>query len=301
MAKSEVGPWAADKLDRLGKYLNAYTMIMRKQRWCKGYYYIHAFAGPGAHQLKSRQRPARHVKQMLFDTAAYGQSPPEQQEFLAGSPKVALDLECPFSCYVFIEKDAKRIAELERLKDAYRGTRRIVLRKRECNEYLLAKVASNPEIDWRRYRALVFLDPFGMQVPWATLEALAATKAIEVFLNFPVGMAIQRFLLRKPEKFTQTQRDKLDAYFGSSEWYNRLYQRRPTLFGDETEEKVEKSGETLVKWYRDRLRKTFGFASKAALIRNSHGGHLYYLLLASPKKVAVTIFNKIIGVVGEGV
>ena len=41
---------------------------------------------------------------------------------------------------------------------------------------------------------MVFLDPFGMQVPWSTIEALAKTKAMELIINFPLGMAIQRLL-----------------------------------------------------------------------------------------------------------
>ena len=35
MNTSQVGPWVKDKLDRLGKYLNAYTTIMRRQEWCE--------------------------------------------------------------------------------------------------------------------------------------------------------------------------------------------------------------------------------------------------------------------------
>src|SRR5438034_7039893 len=33
---------------------------------------------------------------------------------------------------------------------------------------------------------------------------------------------------------------------------------------------------------RKRLQAVFGYASKAALIRNTKGGHLYYILLATP-------------------
>jgi three-Cys-motif partner protein len=117
-----------------------------------------------------------------------------------------------------------------------------------------------------------------MQVPWTTLEALARTRAIEVFLNFPVGMAIQRLLLRNAQ-FSQKQRQKLDSYFGSPEWYDVLYRVEPNFFG-EAPVKVDESGRALVNWYRDRLQKVFRHASKAALIRNTKGGHLYYLLLA---------------------
>jgi len=55
-----------------------------------------------------------------------------------------------------------------------------------------------------------------MQAPWQTIERLAKTKAIEVFVNFPVGMAIQR-LLRRDAQCTPSQQKKLDQYFGSSE------------------------------------------------------------------------------------
>ena len=59
MAESVVGPWAQDKLDRLRKYLHAYTSIMKEQKWCKGYYYIDAFAGPGHHEVRKRKTTVR--------------------------------------------------------------------------------------------------------------------------------------------------------------------------------------------------------------------------------------------------
>ena len=120
-----------------------------------------------------------------------------------------------------------------------------MIRQKDCNEYLLERLVSNPKIDWSTWRGMVFSDPFGMQVPWTTLEALAQTKAIDVFLNFPVGMAIQRLLLRSG-KFSQRQRLKLDAYLGSPDWYDVLYQVEPNFFG-EAHVKVEESGAALVK------------------------------------------------------
>jgi three-Cys-motif partner protein len=147
---------------------------------------------------------------------------------------------------------------------------------------------------WQRNRAIVFLDPFGMQVEWKTIEAIAKATGIEIFLNFPVGMAIQRLLLRKPENFTAPQRKKLDTYFGSPEWIDALYKKRKTLFGDDDSVKVDESGVALLKWYRDRLRNVFKHVSSAALVRNSRGGHLYYLLLASHNKTGVSIANDIL-------
>jgi three-Cys-motif partner protein len=154
-------------------------------------------------------------------------------------------------------------------------------------------VANNPQVDWQSTRTLVFLDPFGMQVSWDTLRALAQTKGVEVFLNFPVGMAIQRLLLRSGQ-FTEKQRRRLDAYFGSPEWFDVLYRSEPDLFGGLSPVKIEASGKALLHWYRGRLQQSFGHASKAALIRNTKGGHLYYLMLATPNPTGLKIANEIL-------
>jgi len=186
------------------------------------------------------------------------------------------------------------VAALEKLKADYGKSRTVFVRNEDCTKYLKERVAENPKIDWKKHRAVVFLDPFGMQVDWRTIEALAATQAIEIFLNFPVGMAIQRLLKRQPEKFTVPQRRRLDGYFGSPDWYDVLYKKAPSLFGDDLEEKVGASGEALLKWYRGRLRAHFKYVTRAALIRNTRGGHLYYLLLASHNKTGAKIANDIL-------
>jgi three-Cys-motif partner protein len=301
VANSVVGPWARDKLERLRKYLAAYTTIMKDQRWCKDYHYVDAFAGPGEHTVRQNATDKRHAtQQALLDVSSYGAEHEEQQQFLAGSPRVALDLQHPFANYVFIERSPDRVAALEQLKAEYAGSRNIVIRQEDCTKYLKGRVAENPRIDWAKNRALVFLDPFGMQVGWETIAVLATTKAIEIFLNFPVGMAIQRLLLRQPENFTEAQRRRLDEYFGSPDWKDVLYRRHRTLFGDDAQEKIDASGAALLKWYRDRLRTIFSHVSKAALIRNTRGGHLYYLLLASHNKNGVKIANDILSA-GEAV
>ena len=295
MSTSQVGPWAKDKLDRLAKYLNAYTTIMKGQRWCEGFYYIDAFAGPGDHEIRREEADSPgDARQAILDVSSFGSGQEEQRQFLAGSPRVALDLQYPFTHYVFLERSPGRVAELENLKIEYSSSRSIFIRHTDCTKYLKDRVAANPRIDWSKNRAIVFLDPFGMQVGWDTIEALAATKAIEIFLNFPVGMAIQRLLLRQPDRFTDAQRRRLDGYFGSPDWFTVLYRRRPTLFGDDDQEKIDDSGKALLKWYRDRLRALFSHVSKVALIRNTRRGHLYYLMLASPNPTGTKIASEVL-------
>jgi three-Cys-motif partner protein len=50
--------------------------------------------------------------------------------------------------------------------------------------------------DWSSHRAVLFLDPYGMQVEWKTIEAIAATKAIDLWLLFPLGIGVNRLLTK---------------------------------------------------------------------------------------------------------
>lgn len=290
---SEVGPWAKDKLDRLRKYLSAYTTILSQKNF-DGFYYIDAFAGPGEHEIRTKQKATSSTKKTLIDVGNYAHEFDEQRRFLDGSPRVALDVDPPFTAYVFVEKNPTRIVELRKLQEEYEGRRQIRIRQSDCNTYLLEQVVNNPRVNWKRNRAVAFVDPFGMQVPWTTLKALGETKAIEVFLNFPVGMAIQRCIPKNPQKLTARRRQLLDDYFGTPEWFNVVYETKATLFGDE-EKKLDRSARALLKWYQTRLKEAFGYVSDAALITNTKKGHLYYLLLASPNKTGAKIASHILG------
>ena len=166
---------------------------------------------------------------------------------------------------------------------------KIAIRQQDCNKYLCETFLRRK---WEKLRAIVFLDPFGMQVPWNTIELLAETRAVEVFVNFPVGMAIQR-LLRRDGRFTSRQRAKLDQYFGSPEWFPVVYQEDHGLFGKQLT-KASDSNEALTKWYRTRLAKIFGYASSARLIRTSANHPLYYLIHAGANPTGAKIAEHIL-------
>ena len=53
MKYDEIGEWSEIKLEIVKKYANAYTSILNKQKWCRGYAYIDAFAGAGWHIRKA--------------------------------------------------------------------------------------------------------------------------------------------------------------------------------------------------------------------------------------------------------
>ena len=286
----DVGPWAREKLECLRKYLHAYTTILSNQkRWLKGYFYIDAFAGPGTLKIRQQQTDDPGQK-LLLEVSDHGRQDADKAEYISGSPGVALELEKPFTDYVFIEVDSQRLKQLKGLEEKYEGSkRRIHLRKEDCNDYLRGLLK---KIQWEKWRGVIFLDPFGMQVPWETIAEIGKTKAIEIFINFPVGMAIQR-LLKRSGRFTSKERNKLDQYFGTSEWYDLLYENEQDLFGENIT-KIQKSGDVLVKWYRQRLNEVFPYVSTAREIQSPNGRPLYYLIFAGPNKTGAKIANDVL-------
>src|SRR5206468_3120179 len=94
--------------------------------------------------------------------------------------------------------------------------------------------------NWQEHRAVVFLDPYGMQVEWATIEAIAKTSAIDLWILFPLGMAVNRLLTRK-EPPPKNWADALTRFFGNDEWRQEFYTKKKErmLFGgdEETERK----------------------------------------------------------------
>lgn len=272
-----VGPWAKEKLEALRRYLNFYTTVLKKQgHWLRGTIYVDAFAGPGFSPVRIKAKATEPTR--LFDVDP--ESDRAEIEFLKGSPRVALEITNPFTTYLFIERDAQRIAELNRLKADFGASRTIAVVESDANSALQTWLTSG--IDWTHHRAVVFLDPFGMQVPWSTVEALAKTRAIEILINFPLGMAIQR-LLTKSGDIPEGWQISLDTFFGSPEWRHLAYEQTHDLFGPKRR-KVGDAGLRLLEWYRGRLKQIFGHVSAAQLIKNTRGNPLYYLIWAGPNK-----------------
>jgi three-Cys-motif partner protein len=279
-----VGPWAKEKLEALSQYLNFYTTVLKKQgHWLKGTFFVDAFAGPGLSKIRKKAKAA--------PTGFFPVPEPEQEEYLIGSPRVALDIANPFSSYLFIDTDKDRIAELEALKTDYVGSREIAVRKGDANSELEKWLATG--VDWKHHRGVVFLDPFGTQLSWATIEALAKTGSIEVIINFPLGMAINR-MLTKTGDIPDGWQISLDTFFGSPDWRKIAYEDGQDLFGPKTR-KAKNTSERLLQWYRGRLKTLFGHVSTPRLINNSRGNPLYYLIWAGPHPKGLEGANHILG------
>ncbi len=225
----------------------------------------------------------------------------EAQQFLKGSAKIALETNPPFDKYIFIEKDAEKVVELAALKEEFPDSaHRIEIVNADANEYLYERCT---RFDWSKNRAVLFLDPFGMEVNWATIQAISNTKAIDLWLLFPLGVAVNR-LLRKDGKIDKANREKLNRFFGSEEWFDAFYKSLDTansLFSEERSDKVKTANfEAIEKYFIKRLKETFaGVAENPYRMYNSKNNPLYLLCFAASNqkgaKVAIKIAQHILG------
>ena len=284
------GDWTQEKLALLRKYLAAYATIMRKRQY--RFAYIDAFAGTGYRETKGT---IAETACMFPDLAGK-----EPQGFLDGSARIALQIDPPFDKYIFIEATGKRCQELGKLREEFpEKAARIESIQADCNAWLQERCL---RYSWKSNRAALFLDPFGMQVEWATMEAIAKTQAIDVLILFPVGVAVNR-LLRKDGEIEDRGRAALDRLFGTSDWYQEFYRERtaPGLFG--LTKKTHKVGnfESITHFYVERLKTIFakdGVAEKPRPLCNSKGNPLFHLCFATGNpaaaKTAVKIANHIL-------
>jgi three-Cys-motif partner protein len=140
-----------------------------------------------------------------------------------------------------------------------------------------------------------------MQVDWTVIEAIAATKAIDLWILFPIGMAVNRLLTTggpPPEEW----RKALTRIFGTGEWEQAFYGtgQNLDLFGGEATQHVKLADfKKIGQFFVDRLKTIFvGVSDKPLPLLNSRKNPLYLLCFASsnPKgaPTAIKIANDIL-------
>lgn len=285
-----VGPWAKEKLDCLERYLIEYTRIMSNQDWCEGFYYVDAFAGSGMAPLRSYSSTTDNQPSFFeFDE----ESKSEVTEYVMGSPHIALGIERPFTKYFFVDRSNDKTENLLSLKEEYVGDRAVDIRTDDAENAIREIISEQDIVAGGKKRGFVFLDPFGMQVKWNTIESIARTQSLEVLINFPLDMAIQR-MLPKDGSISAENRGLLDAYFGTSEWTDHVYDQQTDLFNEPTQKKYGDSSVRLVNWYRERLANIFKYTATPRVILNTRGHPIYYLLFAGPNETGNRIVDHIL-------
>ena len=280
------GDWTDEKLAILKEYLYRYNTALKKQPFTR--IYIDAFAGTG---YRVQGQDQFQVPDLFAESNDL-----ESQAMLKGSAKLALEVEPPFHRFVFVETDKAKVKELEALKTQHPDKAgQIDIKRADANEFLRDFCANQ---DWRGNRAVLFLDPFATQVVWTTVEAVAATKAMDVWILFPL-MAVNRLLAKDAAK---SFRKRLNAIFGTPEWFERFYQtkKEEDIFGQPLET-VRKACnfKGIGDFYEDRLRTVFaGVASESCVWDNSRRSPLFKFFFAAGNAkgapIAVRIADRIL-------
>jgi three-Cys-motif partner protein len=187
------GPWTQRELGVVREYLRLYATALKNQSFER--IYIDAFAGTGDRTNKRRDSLP------LLDL-------PEFDAVAKGPARLALEVEPAFHRYILVE----RASELEALKTEFPNLK-VEIVNADANEAIAAVCSTT---NWRGTRGVVFLDPYGLQVTWATLVAIAATKALDVWVLFPSGMGLNR-LLTKSGDIPQGWQETLDRSLGTNQ------------------------------------------------------------------------------------
>ncbi|MBF0285458.1 MAG: three-Cys-motif partner protein TcmP [Magnetococcales bacterium] len=291
MAKQQFGgDWTQEKLHLLGKYLKAYTTIMAKQPF--KFAYIDAFAGTGYREERADGDHKNSLSTLFPEMAKEG-----PQGFFEGSARVALGIEPRFLKYIFIEKSKERSEELEKLKQEF-PDREIHVKNGDANNEL--RMLCDKNENWRGQRAVLFLDPFGMNVEWSTIRAIAGTKAIDMWLLFPLDSGVHR-MLTNDGKMSEGWRNRLDLFFGENNWREAFYEKRSqkNLFGEEEVTRRTADYQVIEDYFVKRLESVFEkVAQRPRKLYNSKGKPLFMLCFAAGNlkgaPIAVKIANHIL-------
>lgn len=266
------GNWTEAKMDIVVDYAKAYLTIMSKQPWAKTLYFD-GFAGSGLIEVEDTTDRIKGTSLRILE----------------------IDKPKPFDTYYFVEKNPKIKAALEsNIQANYSGKNTYVIQE-DCNVKLIAMAKYLK--DNSNYRALAFIDPYGMSVNWESIYALKDL-GVDLWILVPTGLGINRLLknngeisdawLTKLEKFLGLSREKIKDHFYKKEITN-------TLFGEEV--KINKEKGTVSKageLYKQRLGTVFKHVTDPFVMRNSTNSIMYHFMMATNNSKALKIANEVI-------
>src|SRR5690606_687521 len=149
-------------------------------------------------------------------------------------------------------------------------------------------------------RGIVFLDPYGMEVKWETVEAIAATEAIDCWYFFPLS-GLYRNAPHDPTKLDQKKEAALDSVLGTTDWQSRWYSHQigpQSLFETESQAVVRADVDAIEAYVGERLRSVFkGAVLPPMRLRHNGGAPMASLFFAvsNPGHKVVALARRIAG------
>jgi three-Cys-motif partner protein len=269
------------KLDAVTTYLSKFLDVMSNQHYLETVY-IDAFAGTGTIPAPKKEG----ILEGIIDA----------EEFAIGSALRALALPRSFSKYIFIDQSGSKLSDLSaRIGESEVRRSRVEFLPGDATEQL-TKLC--PLLAKRNVRAVVFLDPFGNQVSWELLEALARTLHVDLLYLFPAMLGVYRQISGTEAKITPEAEASLDRLFGPHDWRGAFIgeESQSDLFGKRTVKYKIADVDDITRFQIRCMRTVFkGCVLDEWLPLGRNGSHWYSLMfaMANPKPSAVRIGSAI--------
>lgn len=293
------GKWTVEKLDAFEKYVRAYLTIMNKHRDAYGWklLYFDGFAGSGSRNQEEEEQEVKIAYDLFEEEVTI-----EDLNVYEGAAERVVKIEGSkmrsFDHFYFVDKNEESCKALEEKLGCYNTNGKKHFLNKDANEAV--KMLANTLRNNNDCKALAFLDPFGMQIDWASIETLKDL-SVDLWILVPTGVIINRLLERKiDQQKGLAHADKLQSFFGltESEIKSMFYTeaQMPTLFGEETViTKTRNSIRKIAQLYIKRLQGVFPYVTEDPLVLlNNHNVPIYHLVCASKNKTALKIAQDII-------
>jgi three-Cys-motif partner protein len=278
IGEHEFGGASTDlKLSLIEAYLATFTIALRRRY--PNLWYIDAFAGTGVRTIKHAAR----------EGDLFSEPSDPRIEDRRGSALIAINTKPAFDQLVFIDLRAKHFRALLALKEEYSDRNVLVLRG-NANEIVSNIVHAR---HWRDTRAVMFLDPYGLQVDWVTLEAIRKTEAIDVwYLVSLEGLFRQAALDRS--RIQPECRVRLTRMLGTPEWETDWYEPQRQLDGSLNYRRTA-SVDDIARYVHRRLQSLFPAVLEPLRLRNKKGGPAFALFFAisNPDPKAIELATRI--------
>jgi three-Cys-motif partner protein len=144
---------------------------------------------------------------------------------------------------------------------------------------------------------VLFLDPYGMTVPWSTLQKIAATRALDVWYLFPLS-GVYRQAAHNFDKVDQSKAESLDDVLGTQDWREHFYTAdgQTGLLGEQERKVRTSTAIDIANFVHGRLKQIFtGWVSEPLYLYSANGAPLFALFccISNPSERAVRLAKDI--------
>lgn len=271
------GAWTESKISTIENYAGMFTQALGSRF---NLHYIDGFAGDGVgaqptSDVSKDQLSIIQPTEKIIESAASRLSP------------------LPFKTMNFIERDEANIAGLLKLI-AEKGLTNTLVHHGDANKRTLEILQQFGRGD----RVLIFFDPFGLELKWDTLKAIARQGVYcDIFYLLPI-YRVNRSIKNADQTILPHMRQSLEICLGmeEAEIVEQVFSVKieKDLFG--TSKNVTRNERAVERLFISRLKQIFRYVNEPSLkLVNSRNGHLFSLILCSnnPSKPAHGLIEKL--------